>query len=186
MADQLLTLTQLNSLLQSLTASLTGLSSTSGVRLSWQPNGAPGWKRTDDVVGIRVVPASDPIIQQRDTNYQGDAGDGVNIKVQSAYTRVHFVYWVLYGPSSYDKAESLRNGLYSQASRDTLARSNLYMVLDVPPVIRAPELFNGQWWERCDVSARFNELVLRGSTVPYLASAQVTIVDEQNDREVIS
>ncbi len=186
MADQILTLAQLNSAFQSLTATLTGLDPNSGVRLRWPTNGVPGWGVAADVAFMSVTTSNEPIIQQRETDYQGDAGDGVNVNVQDSYSRVHEVSWMIVGPNSYANAEALRSGLYSQSAHDTLAALNLFMVLDVPAVTRVPELFNGQWWERCDISARFNEAVARAYTVPYLVSSQVTVIDDSGDQEVIS
>ena len=185
MTDQVLTRAQLDAIFQPLTASLTGMDPNGGARLKWQTNGAPGWRHTDDVVALGIFPSDEPIIQPRDTNYAGASGDGVNLNVQASYSRVHLVQWTFYGPNGYDNAEVLRNGLYGQAARDTLAASNLFMVLQVAAVVRLPELRNGGWWERADLSARFNESVVRYGIVPYLASADITVIDDSGDTEVI-
>ncbi len=185
MADQILIRAAMDVVVQPLTATLTGLDPNGGARLKWQPSGAPGWKQSDDMVALGIVSADEPIIQQRHEANQGDAHDGVNVNMQTSYTRVHLVQWTFYGPNSYDNGEALRNGLYSQSACDTLAASNLYMVLEVPAVTRLPEIFNGRWWERCDVSARFNESVVRTAPTPYLASASITAVSDSGIQEVI-
>jgi len=184
MADQVLTQDELNALFQSLTATLTGLRPNSGVRLSWPTRGAPGWKITDSIAFLRVTPTSSPYIQQRNATFV-DAGDGVNVDVTTQSTRVHEVQWTIYSPSAYDLASALKDGLYTQAAHDTLAASNLYLVLDIPAPVRVPELFNGQWWDRCDLQANFNEDVLRYSQTPYLESAQVTLETEDGQEEVV-
>jgi hypothetical protein len=184
MVDVILTLAQLQALFQSLTVSLTGLDDDRGVRLSWPTRGQPDWKITEDVAFIRITTSSEPIIAQRDTVYSPN--DDTSVQETTSYTRVHRVSWIIYGPNAYDNSQALRDGLYSQAAHDTLAASNLYMVLDVPAVSRAPEPFNGQWWERCDLSARFNEGVTRGAVVPALASAQIIVVSDDGTEEVIN
>lgn len=186
MADQVLTRAVITALFQALTVTVTGLDKDSDVRNAWPTDGSPGVQDPSvNVVFLRVAPTGGPYIQQRDTDWV-DSGDGVNVDVTASYTRVHEVYWTFYGPSSSDLAETLRNALYSQTTQDTLAASNLYMILDVPAPIRVPELFNGQWWERADLSARFNEDVQRYTQMPYLETAQITIQSDDGEVEVIT
>lgn len=184
MADQILTTQEIENLFQSLTATITGLDPNSGVRIDWPTDGAPGWAITDDIAFLRVTPSSDRYIQQRDSTF-ADSGDGVNVNVTASYTRVHAVDWIIYGPNAPDNAETLRNGLYQQTTHDTLAASNVYMILDVGAPARIPELFNGQWWERADISARFNEQVIRYTQTPYLETAQITVESDDGKAEVI-
>lgn len=183
MADQILSQQQIEDIFQSLTTSLTSLDPNSGIRISWQQDGAPGWPIKYDVAFIRAVRVPDPITRQRDTNYQ--VQDPTTIQMTAAYTRVHMISWIVYGPNSDTNIELIRDGLFLPAAKLTLAQNNLYMVLDVPPPQYVPELFNGQWWPRYDLQVRFNELVERYSTVPSIASVNITVETDDGIKEVI-
>ena len=178
MADTILTIRQLEDIFQRITTEILGLdpndtANASKVRIAWPTCGAPAWKITDDVVFIRVNNADDPITRQRDVEYSSIDADTANKKVH--YTRVHSIKWILYGPNSFDNAETVRNGLYLPQFKEGLAKNNLYLITDVPAPVRIPELFNGQWWERTDLTAAFNGMVVRITTVPYIKSADVII-----------
>jgi len=186
MEDVILSLKQIEDIFQSLTVRLTGLDPNKGVRIAWPSDGAPGWGIDQNVVFLRIAPISDPYIQQRETMYQQQEGDGgITTTVVASYTRVHLVHWIVYGPNSYEYAETIRNGIYLQDVKSTLAANNLYLILDVPPVNRVPELFNGQWWQRCDLLAKFNEHVTRYSTVPNLAGISISLkADDGQTRNI--
>ena len=173
MADIILTLKQIENIFQSLTCSLTGLNNDSGVRLSWPTKGSPGWSVNEDVV-FQVVFGSDSYTQQRETEYQDDIANDVK-KVIASYTRVHNIKWTIYGPNSYEHGESIKNGIYLPTTRGILRHNNLSLILNVGDVKRFPELFNGQWWERVDFEASFNEKVVRYSTIPYLVGVNIQV-----------
>lgn len=182
MADTILKLEDLESFFQSITMKMLGIAEVDAnlkpinqdkVRISWPTSGAPAWKITDDVTFIRVNNVSDQITQQRDVGYSAVDSDTANRTV--SYTRVHEVAWIFYGPNSFDNADIARNGLYLPQYKDLLKASNLGLILDVPVPVRFPELLNGQWWERTDFTAKFNELVIRQGTVPYIKSADIII-----------
>lgn len=192
MADNILTTKQLEDFFQSLTMIILGIPSVDPgtqkpinqdrVRIDWPTGGAPAWKISEDIVFLQVTTAGDPYIQQRNVSYQQNA-DELNRKV--SYTRVHSVQWIVYGPNSTENAESIRNGIYLPDSKVSLGAKKLYLVTDVDPVTRLPELFNGQWWQRADVSARFNELVTRSAAVPSILGTQIVIKsDTGQEREV--
>ncbi len=184
MADTVLSITQIENIFQALTASITSLDEDSGVRISWPVSGAPGWKITDDVSFIRVTPVGDPYTQQRETTYENE-GQETSLSAKTIYTRVYQVQWIFYGPESVSNAQLIRDGLYKKENRELLKESNLYMILDVPQPQRIPELFNGQWWERADFSARFNEKVTLKSTVQTLESVNIIAVTDSGHQEVI-
>lgn len=185
MADVVLTLTQIENIFQDMTTRILGYDPSVAangdrVRISYQPEGAPGWKRTDDIVFIRVGLVPDLVAQQRDISYSPISQQQSNRKV--TYTRVLSVQWILYGPNSFDKADVIRNGLYLPSYRDTLKANNLFMVLDSVQVpTRMPELLNSQWWERVDFSANFNESVTRESKVQNIEVATAGLYTEKGE-----
>jgi hypothetical protein len=147
----------------------------SPVRISWPADGAPAWKKTENVTFIKVLPDNDDYNKMRDMEYEPIVGDNVNVNQAMSYTRIIRIMWTFYGPNSEDNSQTIRDQLFYQSIHDTLANNNLYMIMDIDEPIRAPELYLNQWWERVDMSIRFNELVTRNTTVPYILTAPVII-----------
>jgi len=187
MSDTILTLKQIEDIFWNLSCNLVGInpadpSNSDKIRIAWPEDGAPGWKITEDIMFLSVIPISNPYVLQRDTEY----GSGILdvIPEVTSYTRVHLVKWVLYGPNSYERAEMIRNGLYK--SKSTLGNSNLYLVPTVDIPVRTPELFNGRWWQRMNFSAVFYEKVTRNETVPYFKSASIQVKTEEGVTEDVN
>ena len=150
------------------------------VRVSWPTTGAPAWKITEDVAFLRVIESDDKYNRQREDKFVGlDADNGTNIM---RFTRVMQVFWTFYGPNSFENAQAIRDQMFYQDYHDILANSNLYLIPDIVSPVRAPELFQGQWWERTDLNMRFNELVSKDLTIPYIKSAEIII---ENDAAVL-
>lgn len=179
MADTILLLRQVEDFFQNLTLQVLGLDPASPanqnrVRIGWPEKGAPAWKITEDVAFLLVNFDDDPITRQVDVSYQDKDADNADRFVSS--TRVIRVNWICYGPNSFDDCDLIRNGLFMNENTMLLALSNLALITDVPMPMRSPELFNGQWWDRTSVYARFNEKVIRHADVPYIKIADVQVV----------
>jgi len=187
MADTILTLKQLEDIFRNLTCTLLGLNpvdpvNASKVRIAWPTGGAPGWKISEAVTFLRVRSVGNEYAKLRDTEYTSNSDSEAN--EITSYTLPHAVSWTLYGPNGFDNIEKIRNGLFKAGS--TLAVSNLYLMIDVPVPVRCPELFNGQWWERSDFSATFNEKVTRRSTVPIIQGVNIQIKTEEGVTENVN
>lgn len=179
MADTKLSLKQSEDFFQKLTLQLLGLdpeakASQSRVRITWPENGAPAWKRTEDVAFLMVNYDDDPYTRQVEVTYQENTETAANMVASS--TRVLRVTWICYGPHSFDDADTIKAKLFTPEMRLLTAKNNLALITDVPMPVRSPELFNGQWWERTTFYARFNEKVIRQTDVPYIQYADVQIV----------
>jgi len=120
-----------------------------------------------------VTTVSDPITQQTEISYTRETQE--TARLSASYTRVIQVTWTFYGPSSFDDADKVRNGLYTNPS----LFSPLALVTNVPAPFRLPELYSGQWWERSSFSAQFNEKVVRTSTINYIKSAEVQVIPDR-------
>lgn len=178
MADIFLTLKQIEDLFWNVTTQILGLdpslpANASKVRIAWPTSGAPAWKITEDVTFIRIGDEDDPINILRDTIMIPQDADNAN--QATSYTRVLIVHWVCYGPNSFDNAFLIRNNLYQQKYRDLLSASQIKLIPKIDSPKRSPELVSGQWWERANVQAKFNELIQFNVTVPYLKSATAAI-----------
>jgi hypothetical protein len=177
MADTILTKTQIEDIFRMLTLQLLGLdpsANDSRVRMTWPTKGAPAWKIGDDVAFLLVNYDDDPITRQMHVDYA--AADDSNADQSTSYTRVIRVDWVCYGPHSFEDADAIRSGLFAVATKLTLTQNNMALITDVPLPVRAPEIYNGQWWERTSFYARFNELIIRHADIPYIQAADVQIL----------
>ena len=111
--------------------------------------------------------------------------DADNANQETTYTRILEASWVFYGPSSFDNARKVKDGLFYELNRETLAGHNLYPVPSSPNPVRVPEVFQGQWWERVDLRMLFNEQVVVNLTVPYLKSAEITVEEGNGDQTIV-
>jgi hypothetical protein len=146
------------------------------VRIAWGQTGAPAWKIADNIAFIRVYQVDGQYNRLKDVQYQNN--NITSLKRTESYTRIIAVDWILYGPSGFDDADIIRNGLNKN---ETLTKNNLFLVYDRPAPTRTPELFNGQWWERSNLTAYFYEQISREYTMPIIAGASVTVKTEGGD-----
>jgi hypothetical protein len=190
MADTFLSLSDLNSLFFKVTCAIYGLDASapanqSKIRESWPTDGQPAWKIHDDVTFLRIGWIDDPYNRQREVRYEpiftGDpsAEDPNNLIQQMQMTNVNQIYWTIYGPNSYVNAWKIWNQLYYQSIKEMLRLKNVFLIPDIPAPQRVPESFQGQWWERCDLSARFNALTVFESIMPTIRTVAVQTTDSQ-------
>ncbi|NHN33541.1 phage neck terminator protein [Paenibacillus agricola] len=180
MADTILSMKDIEDVFWDMSTRMLGLNPAAPanqkrVRVSWPEKGAPAWKREENIAFISVEPDDDPYTRQMDVEYSEIDADNANRAM--SYTRVHRVSWICYGPSSFGDTDLIRSSLFKPEYTMALAAVNMALITDVSAPRRSPELFGGQWWERSNFSARFNEKVIRQSEVPYLQSADVRIIE---------
>jgi hypothetical protein len=73
------------------------------------------------------------------------------------HTNVHNMIFANYGPNAYECARNIRNGLFRDEIRIMLKKNHFALITDIPAPRRVPELFEGEWWNRVDINAHFNE-----------------------------
>lgn len=173
-----LTQTQIENMFQVLTTNILGEGTdpNSAVRISWPTGGDLGWEITDDVVFLRATISDDRVNRSRDRS-QSNPNSG-SLTDTTTYIRVWKIDVMLYGPNSLDHARLIKSALFMDWTQTTLAASSLAIVLDVPDPRRSPELFQGEWWERSDLSVRFNELVTETTTVNSIGSVEIDLYDQ--------
>lgn len=184
MADQVLKLKEIEDFFFQITCKMLNIDSTKEknqgkVRIAWPTDGAPGWKINDDVVFLRITPEDDKMTRHLNIIYNPDEDDRAYLKRKTGYTRVHKIDWTLYGPNSYDDADLIRYLIFDFDYMKQFKKKNLFLITDVPMPTRLPEFYNGQWWERTDFSATFNEGVVRESKVPYITSTDFKIIKDR-------
>ena len=180
MADIVLKLKDIEDFFQEITCEMLGIDlskkeNQSKVRIAWPTGGAPGWKINDDICFLRITPVDDKLARELNICYDPVKNDEPYAKKQVGYTRVHKINWTLYGPNSYDNADVIRHMIFDFDYMKKFKEKNLFLITDVPMPTRLPEYYNGQWWERTDFSASFNEGVTRESQVPYIKSAEIIL-----------
>jgi hypothetical protein len=150
------------------------------VRTSWEQKGAPGFAITDDVLFIQCV-LTPTTYNIRDESFSNDSADATLLLKKRSYTRVWRVAFVAYGPNSFDSLRLIKSMLLEDFPHDTLASHSLYLVPDSTAIVRNPELFENQWWERSDYAEIFNEEVNETITVTRVSS--VEIIGATNDNK---
>lgn len=143
-------------------------------RANWPTGGAPAWGITQDVVFIRALQADSEFARVRDELISTNNSSSVNKTI--VYTRLWEITWEFWGPNSFDNARVLKDvALDVDLMHDTLNASKLYLITNVGQPVRAPEPYGDQWWERTNLSMRFNELVVAQLVTPRMASLEVLV-----------
>ena len=160
------------------------------VRFPWGSNissvmnsSAPAWKKNEDVCFIYALPQDDSYNRQRNRRYV-DRGGRDLVEIEE-YTDVHYLNFVNYGPKAYECARDIRDGLFRHEIRRLLRENNFFLISDVPAIVRVPELVQGEWWNRVDVSARFNEFVRREYEMPVIEEISINVRNMNKDGEAI-
>lgn len=145
------------------------------VRHSWPTGGAPAFKVTDNVIFLKIFDTKSPITDQMENSYEPTE---TYIEKRS-YTRTLMVNWVVYGSLSWDYTTAIRTKIFYQEHHDTLADNNIYLVPDFDPPKRFPELWQGHWYERCDLNISFNELVTVERDYSNIEQVPIGLYNEQ-------
>lgn len=170
----------INTSLQTVTCWMLGIDPTadplaySKVRLDWPTGGQPAWAIADDVCFLGATEADDEYNRIRDKNVVNNAAGGVDVIY--TFVRCWRVNYLLYGPNAFDNARLIRSGfLQLGIVAAALAEVNLDLVTDIAASSRNPELYQGQWWERADLTVFLYELVTETLSAPIIASAEVKL-----------
>ena len=118
---------------------------------------APDWTRDEDVCFIYALPHDNSYNRQRDRRYEHRGSR--DLVALDEHTDVHHMMFSNYGPNAYDCARRIRDGLFLDETRRILKQNHFAIITDTPAIRRVPELVNGEWWNRVDAVAAFNEFV---------------------------
>jgi hypothetical protein len=170
----------LNKILQTLALAVLDIDPTqdaqaySKVRVAWTTQ--PGFTFSDDVVSIQTKERDDAYSKIRDRKYTPN--DGVSAVQTDTYSRTWEATFVCYGPNGFANASLIKSAMNLDFVHDTLKASALALVTDFGAVVRAPELRDGQWWQRSDWRVRIYERVTESLTVPTVASVEVKLYSD--------
>ena len=171
--DVYLTLTELQKIFYDLFVSMfNGSSVECQVRWSWPTQGAPAFGISDNIAFLKIYDVAGSMTVQREDKYSQESGLS---NMSTGYTRTLELNCIFYGPNSWESANTIRNRMFWQEHHDVLAQSNIYLIPRFDPPRRIPELWQGQWYERCDLSMNYNELVVLNREVPYIEKVPVGV-----------
>lgn len=140
---------------------------TVSVRKSWKHS--PDWSFEQDVIFLKVEETNTEDISQPLDDIWEDNGE--NLLLTQGTTRVIRLTLVGYGPGVYRYISLLRarflRGIYA------LRRQKIYSIPEPDTVVYAPELFQGRWWPRTDLSIRFNVLTVYDTEVKVIKEVSV-------------
>lgn len=151
------------------------------VRRSWPVDGAPDWKITDDVVFMQLTEAEDEYMRTVDTVLEST---GEDFQQSSAVTRVLSLSLNAYGPSCYENLLNVKMAV--TPGRKNFKKNKIYLVPGVDAVRYAPELFQGRWWKRCDLTLKFNCLMVFETAVNAIKEVDITIGANNPGSKVIN
>jgi len=143
------------------------------VRISWQTYGQPAWTIIEDVCILSAYPTSTEYSEIRDQLYSQQ--DEATLVGQMSYTQTWDLKFVFYGPNAYAHAAQVVSAMALSWVHDALAADSIYLITEYKRPVYAPELFQSQWWERADLTLRFNELVLESTPVDSAAGVDVSV-----------
>ena len=141
---------------------------------------APTWKRQEDVCFIYELPQDGSYNGFSDISYTLDKSKRDFIEVDE-HTDIHALLFVNYGPNAYECTRDIRDGFKRERIREYLKKHHFFVVPPIPAIRRVPELVNGQWWNRVDVTVVFNEYVRREEPIKSIESVTVTAMTVTNN-----
>lgn len=174
-----LTPAAMSTLLQSLTCGMLGINPPdfSKVRVDWQTQGQPSQNVNTDICYVACTPWDTEYSRVRDYSFTEVTGPPAVLTQQWQYTKGWRAAWCLYGPNSEDNARAIRTAMFMDYFNEQLSLSNLYPISDPPEVVRAPEQFNAQWWERADFYINMYEAVTETINPGTATSVEVIVRD---------
>lgn len=151
------------------------------VRKSWPQSGSPDWKIIDDVIFMQLAETDDEISIPLDYDLEND---GDNLLLKQGTSRVFNLRLNAYGPKSYENLLRIRIAMLR--GRKNLRKQKIFPVPERTPVIKAPELFQGRWWNRADMTLKFNVLMIFKEQIGTIETVNVVVgANRQGDSDTV-
>jgi hypothetical protein len=154
------------------------------VRLAYGANSptgsAPAHNIKDSVCYIAVSLTDDGYGKQHHISYaNGEPGE--LLTEIDEYTEEYAVIFSCYGGDAYERARTIRDGLYGNAAKRHFHARYVHFVVGSPQLIQTREVINGAWVRRCDFTATFYAYtrVERTDAVDWFDRANITFKTSQ-------
>lgn len=182
MAEIILTLPELNDLFYGLTVAMINSTPIADVRLSWPEGGAPGWGIEQNVIFLKVkeVPLPNEYHVQREDVFSSVDSPEVGI-ISTGSTRGIEVNWIFYGRASWENAFLVSHHIFHQEYHNTLAENKMYLIPNFDPPRRLPEIWQGLWYQRMDLTMKFNGLVVEERETPIIITVPLAMVGKDGE-----
>lgn len=121
------------------------------VRQTYPKDGQPDWTIDEDVCFLTYSDAEDETVRPIHVTYE---------KTETGYirhcrmNRVLQVAFTAYGEHAHENLNLIRRNIYD--GNKTLRDAGLFHIPTDTAVHYTPELYGGMWWERADMTLRFN------------------------------
>lgn len=168
-----------DSLVEMLGLNPTAPATQSAIRSTWVQPGQPGFTIEDNIVFYRLMTGGDAYDQKVYLEHQA-------VNSIAHYTRVITLVITAYGPLAPDNLERIRTCFIAGFGTLNLAKAKVYPVINPGSVIRAPELFEGRFWERADFSIILYAKEDTTLAIPAIESSQITVIADDDERRIIN
>jgi len=146
---------------------------------------SPGFLKTDDVCFIYVIPTDDGYGQQYHRRYVPSEENPDMLTQVSEHTDIYNIRFTIYGPKSHDWVRKIKDTLYRDDIKKLLRESGFFIKAGIPPPVHAPELHEGSWWRRFDLTTMFYQFVRQvydGEIAPF-EKVEINITHKPGARE---
>ena len=124
------------------------------IRWKYPTKGGPDWEIDDTIVFLNLSEMDDDYSKQNDSIY---VTENETVIRKRGRTRVWELLCTIYGPDACDIANQIKDDVFTDSIHRMLSQSGVFLIPDMPVCRYVPELYDGQWWNRYDVTLHFNE-----------------------------
>lgn len=151
------------------------------IRRRWQPNPPPMPKAFTDWIALSVDALQSEGIPEID-HFDRDISDPEAANSTARIKQTISFRASCFGPGALNIAESLRAGLSMPFNNVALQEVGLTMLFVDPQLVRSPDLVNGRWIDKWDISFKVGRMACRTFNVRSIASAETTIINDKANK----
>lgn len=175
MANLNQTMEQLSLLFADFVSTLTGLDENK-VLLMYDQRGKGSQNINTNVAYVNVTNEVDDNLKFKNRTKEFNKETNEYVFTQQASRTINLKV-VFYGPNCQELAQLLNEKIYFESSRHFLANNYLSLIpssTDGPTYL--PELYNAQWFKRCDINLKFYNTISVEEVIPAFEDANITTI----------
>ncbi len=142
------------------------------VRLTYSTFGKPDWTIKENVIFLTFAAMADETTQPIHEIWK-DAGRDL-VRVHGA-NRVIQVSFTAYGPDCVESLIKLKHAFMDGSA--VLRKADILLIPDESVPRYAPEIYQNMWWDRADMSLRFNNTMTWEEDVKAIEEVPVSITE---------
>ena len=143
------------------------------VRLTYSTFGKPDWTINEDVIFLTFADVSGDDTALPIHEEWVDAGR--DLIRRHWMNRVLQISFTAYGPNGYDNLIRIKHAFLDGS--DVLRKASIFLIPSPDTPQYAPENYQNMWWNRADLSLRFNNTMSWDEEVRAIEKVPVTIID---------